>query len=63
LDHPNILRLFEIFSDEKRYFLVTELCSGKDLFQLISEKGRLNETTTAIIMKKILEAVVYIHSK
>lgn len=57
------MRLFEIFSDEKRYFLVTELCSGKDLFQLISEKGRLNETTAAIIMKKILEAVVYIHSK
>ena len=24
LDHPNILKLFEFFKDQKRYFLVTE---------------------------------------
>ena len=24
MDHPNILKLFEFFQDQKRYFLVTE---------------------------------------
>jgi calcium-dependent protein kinase len=24
MDHPNILKLYEFFQDEKRYFLVTE---------------------------------------
>lgn len=24
LDHPNILKLYEFFQDQKRYFLVTE---------------------------------------
>jgi len=30
-DHPNILRLLEIFEDEKNLFLVTELCGAGDL--------------------------------
>ena len=31
-DHPNIVKLFEAYSDKKRYFIVTELCSGGELF-------------------------------
>lgn len=31
-DHPNILRFQEIFQDTKRFFIVTELCNGGDLF-------------------------------
>lgn len=32
LDHPNILKMFEFFEDEKRFYIVTELCSGGDLY-------------------------------
>ena len=32
LDHPNILKLYEVFTDDKRYYLVTELCKGGELF-------------------------------
>ena len=31
-DHPNIVKLYEAYSDQKRYFLVTELCTGGELF-------------------------------
>jgi len=31
LDHPNIVRLIEVFRDENHFFLVTNLCKGKDL--------------------------------
>ncbi len=35
LDHPNIIKLFEIFEDDKKYYLITELCKGGELFDEI----------------------------
>lgn len=36
LDHPNILKLFEVFEDNRKFFLVTEYCKGGELFDEIS---------------------------
>ena len=33
LDHPNILKIFEFYSNKESYSIVTELCSGGELFQ------------------------------
>ena len=37
LDHPHIVKLFELFQDNKNYYLVTELLSGGDLFERIKK--------------------------
>lgn len=63
LDHPNILRIFEVFQDQKRYYLITELCTGGELFDEISKRSIFSEKDAAIVIEQILEAISYCHSK
>eukprot|EP00829_Urostomides_striatus_P004140 TRINITY_DN14472_c0_g2_i1.p1 TRINITY_DN14472_c0_g2~~TRINITY_DN14472_c0_g2_i1.p1 ORF type:complete len:182 (+),score=24.71 TRINITY_DN14472_c0_g2_i1:39-548(+) len=63
LDHPNIVRLFEVFQDSKRFYLVTELCTGGELFDKLGQQKAYTEKEAACIMKQLLSAVVYCHSK
>ena len=37
LDHPNIVKYYETYNDQKYIYLVMELISGKPLFDRITE--------------------------
>jgi len=63
MDHPNILKLYEFFQDHKRYFLVTELCNGGELFERISNEQYFSEQDAANIIKQVLSAINYCHSR
>ena len=63
LDHPNILKLYEVFEDKKKYFLVTELCLGGELFDEIINKGRLFERDAANVILQMLKGIAYCHSQ
>jgi calcium-dependent protein kinase len=63
LDHPNIVRLYEVFQDDKRYYLVTELCTGGELFEEIAKRTNFSEQDAAEIIKQVLSAVAYCHAK
>lgn len=51
IDHPNVVKLYEVFEDEKRYYLVTEICKGGELFDFIVSKGNFSEQDAALLMK------------
>ena len=50
LDHPNIIKVFEVYEDEKRFYIVTELVKGGELFDKISEMRKFDENIAAEII-------------
>lgn len=61
LDHPNIVKLIEVFEDEKKIFLVMELCTGKELYDRLAAKKRYSELDAARVTQQMLEAINYCH--
>ena len=60
LDHPNIVRLFEVIEDDKYYNLLEELCTGGELLSR-AQKTELKEKDIARIFYQIISGVAYIH--
>lgn len=63
LDHPNIIRIIDTFETDNILFIVMELVRGGDLFDRIVERGRYSEDSARAVMKRVLSAVSYLHSK
>ncbi|CAD8190681.1 unnamed protein product [Paramecium octaurelia] len=63
LDHPHIVNLFELFEDDKFYYLITEYLRGGELFDRIQKAKNFSEADAARYMKQVMQAVCYCHSK
>jgi calcium/calmodulin-dependent protein kinase I len=61
VNHPNVLKLYEVFEDEEEFYLVMELVTGKELFDKIVEKGQYSEASASNIVRQIVSAVEYLH--
>ena len=65
LDHPNIIKLYEIYETNDYFYLVMELCSGGELFDRILnniENGKsFSEEQAAIIFQQMMSAINYCH--
>ena len=61
LDHPNILKAFEVFEDETNYYIVMERPTKGDLFNYICSKGRLSMDEASFIYYQIVNAIQYLH--
>lgn len=64
-DHPNCVRLFEIFDTKNRLYLVQELCSGGELFDAItkSPEGMFSEARASNVIRQVASALQYLHEK
>lgn len=61
LDHPNIIKLYETYQDEEKYYLIFELCKGGELFDTIIENGYFTEKEAKKLFKCIIKALHYCH--
>lgn len=62
LDHPNLVKIYDIIEDEKNLYIVQDYCEGGDLFSFIVKNKLLNENFTKIITKQVLIALNYLHN-
>lgn len=62
MDHPNVVKLYEIFEDEDYIYLVLELMTGGELFDRIVDKEHYSEKEAADTIRPIVDAIKYCHS-
>jgi len=63
VDHPNIVKLVDVFEDEKHWCLVMELMKGGELFDLIISQEQFTEVEAREAVKLLVDAISYCHSK
>ncbi|KAK0186494.1 hypothetical protein F5146DRAFT_1113543 [Armillaria mellea] len=63
LHHPHVAQMYEVIATESSIWIVTELCSGGELFDYLVEKGRLSEDETRVMFGQLCLAVAYLHEK
>ena len=65
-DHPNIIKLYDIFESQRSLYLVMEECKGGEVFDKIIEhiqkKQMYSEKEAAIIFRQLMSCVEYCHN-
>merc|ERR1719215_476798 len=62
MDHPHIIRLYDVYESRQELFLVMECAEGGELFARLVEKKRFSEAEASDALRQMLLALNYIHS-
>ena len=65
MNHPNIIKLFEVYEDPKYFYLINDLCTGGELLNKILNKKKetpFNEKEAVNIFKQLVSAISYCHN-
>ena len=61
--HPNIIRLYNVFENADYLYIIMEYCYGGDLFSYLENRHfRLSEKRASTIIHQMATAVYYMHS-
>jgi len=63
LDHPNVVKVYDICQDGEMPFIVAECVDGDDLGELLARSGKLNEMFTQRVAAQLLQALSYAHHR
>ena len=62
MDHPNVVKLYEVYENEDYLYLVMELLAGGELFDRIVAKKTFSEQEAADVIRPLVQALKYCHS-
>ena len=62
MDHPNIVKIFEFYSNKDSYNIIMEYCKGGKLVSEIRNYAPFDEKYTAYVMYQIFSAINYCHN-
>ncbi len=63
INHPNIVKAFEFFEEEKYFYVILEYLDGGELFDRIVKKTFYNEKEARDLVQTLLLALKYLHHK
>ncbi|KAI8598359.1 kinase-like domain-containing protein [Dissophora ornata] len=63
INHPHVIRLYDVYETEKELFLVMEYVSGGELFEYLVNKGRLDETEALRFFQQIIVGLAFCHKR
>ena len=61
IDHPNVVKIFEIFKDTRKLYIVLEHVEGKDLFDYISGVQKINEFEASKVVTQLWKTIKYLN--
>lgn len=61
IEHPNIMRLYDVWENKGELYLVLEYIEGGELFDYLVQRRRLPEDEAVDYIQQILNAVDYCH--
>ena len=61
LNHPNIVKIYEIIEDENNFYISMEYVSGGELFNYIVKNKRLEENEASFFYSQIIHIIQEIH--
>ncbi|KAF9965765.1 hypothetical protein BGZ70_004151 [Mortierella alpina] len=63
INHPHVIRLYDVYETEKELFLIMEYVSGGELFEYLVNKGRLDEAEALRFFQQIIVGLAFCHKR
>lgn len=61
IEHPHVLRLFDVYENKTHLFLILEYVGGGELFDYLVKKGRLSVKEARRFFSQIISAIDFCH--